>query len=148
MLIAGTLKNMRGNVKSVYVGGSMAALEECEQRARALEARGWRVTSTWHRRSESGQSYAQIAERDLVELVVAGHVTICGDTPSSSGGWHTELGLAVSLGKHVTVIGEHGARNVFSHLPGVQRFPTWSAYLDSLDDSDRTVWLVTESGRQ
>jgi hypothetical protein len=126
----------------------MSAVAECEERARMLEARGWRVTSTWHRRSESGQSYAQIAERDLAELVVGGHVVVCGDTASSSGGWHTALGLAVSMGKSVVVIGEHGAKNVFSHLPGVQRFATWADYLDSVDDSDRTVWLVTESGRQ
>jgi hypothetical protein len=84
-------------------------------------------------------SYATIAERDLVELVLAGYVVINGDTPSSSGGWHTELGLAVSLGKHVTVIGEHGARNVFAHLPGVRRFETWADYLAHLDTKSATV---------
>ena len=53
--------------------------------------------------------------------------------------------MALSLGKTVAVIGEYGARNVFAHLPGVERYATFDDYLNALDDqSTFRVAMVDE----
>lgn len=118
---------------TVYVAGSMAARVECEHRAQSLEARDYRVVSSWHRRDESDETYEDIGSQDMLEILRATHVVVCGDTPSSTGGYHVECGIALALGKDVVVIGEWGERCVFAHVPGVRRYATWEQYLVVLD---------------
>jgi len=123
-----------------YVAGSMNALWVCESRACNLEARGFRVVSTWHgRRDEGKQTFAEIGATDMLEILRATHVVINGDTPSSTGGYAVECGIALALGKDVTVIGEWGENNVFAHVPGVRRYASWSTYLAVLDAEVRSI---------
>lgn len=61
----------------------------------------------------------QSAEHDYQDLKSADVVLISTMVPSTNGGRHTELGLALGLGKRVIMVGGY-EENCFQWLPGVE----------------------------
>lgn len=89
-----------------------------------------------HVRTEglSPQAAAPLREKfalDDFEDVLAADILIAFTevprTSNSRGGRHVELGIALGAGIPVVVIGPR--ENVFCHLPQVQHFETWEAFL-------------------
>lgn len=83
-----------------------------------------------------------VANSDIVicfsEDLSAGSFPLTDNT----GGRHVELGMALSLGKMVLLVGPR--ENVFHYLPEVQQFDTFELALKYL----KVLWLVPDLGQQ
>lgn len=102
--------------------------------ARQLESVNCRVTSRWLYQadhlealplpSDNPREYAIVDYSDLLD---ADNVIVFTGTPSSTGGYHVELGIALQAGKRVFIIGPR--TNVFHYLiPDTQVYQTWDVF--------------------
>lgn len=117
---------------------------------------GWTVTSGWIDKTEpnpickddladvsvtappemiaaSAETYRRAqacALENMDDLFRASTVIIFTRQPSTSGGYHTELGMALASQKRIILIGPR--ENVFQALPAIQRFDNFQ---------DFTEWL-------
>jgi hypothetical protein len=108
---------------------------------RPLHAAGHSVTSRW----VSADSAEPVLDaNDLATDISAGIipgtecledikqadvVAVFTDAPSSTGGYHVELGYALGLGKRIEIVGP--ALNVFHALPQITRHATVADFLQA-----------------
>jgi hypothetical protein len=85
-------------------------------------------------RFESAQAPAPLREKfatdDRDDVLAASLLVAFTEVPRTSnsrGGRHVELGIAIGAGIPVVVIGPR--ENVFCHLPEVEHYDTWDAFL-------------------
>ena len=108
----------------IYVAASMPAQVKAMRLALELIDSGFLVTSRWLRKDFSDKpdqyerwhdycNYEELwGEQDLEDLAAADTLVILADSPSSSGGYHVELGFFLGAGKtNVVVVGDRP--NVF-----------------------------------
>lgn len=113
-----------------------------------LHAAGHEVTSRWIL-YDCGDSV--LGAEELAQDLAAGEipgtecledikraeaVVILTDAPSSTGGYHVELGYALGLNKSIEVVGP--ALNVFHSLPTFKRYPTIADFV--------RAWSVSPEG--
>lgn len=96
------------------------------------------VTSTWcdeppmvnndprnaprEMRTRGNEDFLDIEQSDMVAVITT--------TPSTSGGLHTELGIALALGKRVMLVGP--MLNVFHYMNRIEQFPDVDTFVDRL----------------
>ena len=125
---------------AVYVAARFSARERLlKQVVEPLERAGHTVTSRWMREPEGSNVLNQetltdnpyIGEKAAMEcqedIIGADAVAIFTHEASSTGGYHTELGIALGLDKRVDVIGP--LPNVFYTLPHIIRHEGIEAFL-------------------
>ena len=119
----------------VYLASRFARRNELAQLKNELNEAGATVTSTWldsegpltERELTSTGRAAAAAQRDLADIADA-DVFIAFTEPRSSsqgrGGRHTELGVALALGKRVVIVGPR--EHIFHCLDSIECFPSWA----------------------
>ena len=115
----------------VYLAASFPRLREMRERRADLEKRGHTVTSRWldHDPDTNYENIPEHAQQRRAwedwEDVRASNcfIMFTESPPLSRGGRHTELGLALGLGKQVVIIGPK--ENVFHHLLCIRHFDRW-----------------------
>jgi nucleoside 2-deoxyribosyltransferase len=128
-----------------YLASRFSRKDEIEHYARLLREDGHEVTSRWHTPGHQlGPAANEIEFRlrgteDLEDVRRADAVIVhTGDVDpatgaSTRGGYHTEVGIALGLGKPIALVGEK--LNVFHYIPGVVRY-----------DFFQDVWRAIEEG--
>jgi hypothetical protein len=71
------------------------------------------------------------ANEDLLDIERSEIVAVFTDVPSTTGGLHVELGLALALGKRIIVVGPR--RNVFHYLNVVEHYPDVESFVYRLE---------------
>lgn len=95
----------------IYLAGSWAARKELQEMRDKLIAADIEVTSRWLDwpgplpGETKADEWRRSALWDLADIDKAEAVLIVTTTPSTHGGFHTELGYAMGSGKPVAVIG-------------------------------------------
>jgi hypothetical protein len=139
--------------KQIYLASRFARRDEMRAIALDLERAGFAVTSRWLESPASLTSDdldpeglgGRLAVMDFEDLKVA---DLCiafteeeEQTSRGRGGRHTELGMAIGLGKEVMIVGPR--EHVFHALPTIRQFPNWEAARESLErdaqDSSRLI---------
>ncbi len=120
----------------IYVAASFPRRDEARLLGLALEDAGHEITSGWMMlkgKSYFGDDWAGEVEavRDLQDVRDCDVlVSITGDT-ESHGGRHSELGIALALGKRIIIVGPK--EQVFHHHPHVEEVSGTSDVLESLE---------------
>jgi hypothetical protein len=137
---------------NIYIAASYGRRKEMLKHANELEAVGHRVTSRWLRgkfehedeafddgdnaaRLRIGQPHALKDIEDIYKADVLVLFPCVGQSPSSRGGRHFEMGFAYGLRMQCHVIGHR--ENVFCTLPDVRFHESWQDFL---------VWLGNQNG--
>jgi hypothetical protein len=149
--------------RNIYVAAPITDTAPALRLAMSLQDAGFTVTSSWLRHDfsdkpdissildrlkresttldmdekrmwEAWKSYEkEWGERDLTDVLRSDTIIILADRPSTSGGYHVELGLALGTGKNVIAVG--GRPNVFF----------WTDQVRYTNDTNLLVdWLVQQ----
>lgn len=129
-----------------YLAARFSAQAEMRDVREFLHAAGHEVTSSWidEPTTETGPDGItpeimntdpdrcwRFAAADIEDLRAADVVVVFTEAgPSTTGGRHVELGLAIGTRKHVVVVGPR--ENIFQTLPAVRHYP------------DRLQWIAAE----
>jgi hypothetical protein len=131
--------------KAVYVAASLLNQAAATQLADQLIAAGFTCTSRWLRRDFSKKPTKddwrarvaleeEMGRIDVEDVLSADTLIILANQPSSSGGYHVELGLFLGAGKtNAIVVGER--RNVFYWTEHVRFTHSVDGLVEWLKDS-------------
>lgn len=137
--------------KKVYVGASFDAKEQAKEIAQHVMSKGCVVTSSWlffeNYEGMTGEELNKcIKSMDVAGVVEADELILFTDVPSTKGGFHTELGIALGWNaasevefnatatdgplflppKRIVTVGENPAPSGFFHevtnYPTIQNF--------------------------
>lgn len=120
---------------NVYLAARYARRAELRAYAKELEAAGAAITCRWLFAEASslldkqlapekrGGQVAAIDFEDVQRADICLAFTESGDGPVGRGGRHTELGIALALGRRVVVIGPR--EHVFHCLPQIEHYENW-----------------------
>lgn len=125
----------------IYIAARFSRRPEANQLAQELKALGHTVTSRWvkpdadHVLPTGLSAQAADAERQRFALEDLEDVAECNwcvslmEEPrnNSRGGRHVEFGIAVGMGKKLSVIGPR--ETVFHHLPAVEHFDNVESFI-------------------
>lgn len=127
---------------SVYIAARFSQRAQLSQVvALPLIKAGFAITSRWLELPEDSsplgpdevQQHPQLAavhaQECLEDIEVADRVVLFTDHPSSTGGFHVELGFALRSGKEVYVVGP--PLNIFMMLPSVTRYADVGTFLQA-----------------
>lgn len=99
---------------------------------------GYKVQARWLDQSGQGldkdlinnnpELAAEYAMIDVSDIMSSNSVLLFTDEPSTTGGRHVELGLAIAFGKHVLVVGP--LENIFQTVLGITHLPDFQAFTD------------------
>ena len=131
-------------MSAIYIAARFSRRPECNALAHKLQALGHTITSRWVRPGDdqvipTGTSaQAADAERrrfameDVEDVLACNWMISLMEEPRSNtrGGRHIEFGMALGLGKRLTIIGPR--ETVFHHLDAVEHFDSVEAFLESL----------------
>lgn len=147
-----------GTVK-IYLACRFDKQEEMLGAADVLRALGHEITSRWidmdtaivgpkghapDRMNADPSSCAPQAAYDVEDVLAADVVvvfTIYG--PSSTGGRHVELGIALGAGKRVVLVGPR--ENIFQTLSDIEHYPSWASFVLSLTTPRRILESRSEA---
>jgi len=129
---------------SIYLAARFSRRHECHELAKILQAQGHTITSRWVMPEadhviEVGQSkQAEDMERrrfameDCVDVRACDWMISLMQEPrdNSRGGRHIEFGMALGLGKRLTIIGPR--ETVFHHLDEVEHFNCVEDFLKAI----------------
>ena len=131
-------------MEKVYIAARFSRRHECHALGKQLQSIGHTITSRWIKPGDdhvipSGQSErAADAERRRFAMEDCDDVRACDwmislmqePRDNSRGGRHIEFGMALGLGKRLTIIGPK--ETVFHHLDCVEHFETSDQFLSAL----------------
>jgi nucleoside 2-deoxyribosyltransferase len=130
----------------VYIAARYARRDELKDFARELQDAGASIACRWlyadggalldddlSPQSRAGK-LAAIDFEDVQSADICLAFTEPGENPSGRGGRHTELGIALALGRRVILIGPR--EHVFHCLPQIEHYETWEAARRSLGVGD------------
>ena len=115
----------------IYLAARYGRRAELQERADDLT--GHQVTARWLLGLHEGLSKTVCASDDMEDLAAAGTLILFGESPSTgyySGGQMVEFGLALAQGKRIIICGPR--ENVFTYLPQVEQYDTWTEVLEKL----------------
>lgn len=127
--------------KKIFVSAATNNQHQALQVAMRLMKLGFEVTARWlefdfneensNPRREDGLN-VEWGKKDLDDLIAADTLLVLANTPSTSGGYHVELGYFLGSGKNIVVFGER--RNVFFWTEAVRFTPNLDAAVEFLQD--------------
>lgn len=110
----------------IYIAGSWSARKQLREYAERLKAAGHIITADWLYSAEPEGAWpdegAEIAKRDLKAIDGSTLVLVSTKHPSTSGGYHTEMGYALGKYQQVWTVGPR--YNGFQYL-AKRHFETW-----------------------
>ena len=123
-------------MSKMYFSGSFDARETIQAHAKEFVDRSYgTVTSNWLLEPEvrvidDGREDWVLrarANEDRIDVERSDAVIVFTDTPSTTGGRHVEVGIALAHRIPVFVIGPR--ENVFHYPSDVRQYPTWESFL-------------------
>lgn len=129
-----------------YLAARFGRREELCGYAESLKHKGYGVTSRWltqHQKADlnvisySPQERQMFALHDYEDVLRANRLIAFTEDPAENvpggrrGGRHVELGIALTAGKHVYVVGHK--ENVFCHLPSIMFYATFKDLYETLE---------------
>lgn len=105
----------------------------------ALQERGHIVTSRWLE-SKDGDDATESADMDWADIRRSDVVAIFVDVPSTSGGLHTELGIALQAEKDIIAVGDTSNLSVFFSLPEVSHCAGLEDFLHLMTQMKEFAW--------
>jgi hypothetical protein len=125
-------------VMRIYIASRWSRIREMKAYANRLHDLGHQVVSSWIFRTEPNvedlntPEAGQVAGQDLLDVLRSDCVLLFAETPRTPtrAGRMVELGIGIGTNKRLICIG--GKENVFTSLPQVEHFETFSeldAYL-------------------
>lgn len=129
-----------------YLASRFSRKDEIENYAELLRADGHEVTSRWHTPGHqlgpaaNATEFQQRGTEDLEDVRRADAIIVhTGDVDpvtgaSTRGGYHTEVGIALGLGKPIALAGEK--LNVFHYIPGVVQYESFFHVWEAIDEGD------------
>tara|TARA_Y100000310_G_scaffold315082_1_gene365235 strand:+ start:1089 stop:1481 length:393 start_codon:yes stop_codon:yes gene_type:complete len=122
-------------MSKVYFSGSFDDRQQIKAYANEFVSRQFgTVTSNWLRepevRVEDGREEWVLrarANEDRIDVERSDTVIVFTDTPSTTGGRHVEVGIALAHRIPVFIIGPR--ENVFHYPSDVRQYPTWDDFL-------------------
>jgi hypothetical protein len=147
----------------VYLAARFSRRHECHALAKALQAKGYQITSRWVKpeadhvlptgisAQAADDERRRFATEDVADVQAASWTISLMEEPRSNtrGGRHIEFGIALALGHRLTIIGPR--ETVFHHLPQVEHFDTIEQFTEVLstpadgiavEEGWRTSWWV------
>lgn len=126
---------------AIYLAAAFNRKEEMRAHRYVLQEMGYKVTSNWIDQIgldtfgpsgsiEDLHTASDRAIQDLSDILRSDMFFMFTDTPSTTGGRHTELGIAIALNKLITVIGPR--ENVFQALATHAWYPSWEEALRAI----------------
>jgi hypothetical protein len=121
--------------KRIYLAARFARRDQLTAVARELEAAGAELTSRWLTTTpgplagdelDPNSLGGQMALMDLDDVQAADVCIAFTESPGGAqgrGGRHTELGIAIALGRRIILVGPR--EHVFHCLPDIEQFDTW-----------------------
>lgn len=110
----------------IYLAARFALKDKMREYADVLKEDGFEITSTWNYGGEDDLTMSEIAKLDETDVERA-DILVCFSEPFGSantgGGRHTEVGMALALGKTVIICGP--LEQVFHWHPDVINFPSF-----------------------
>ncbi len=120
----------------IYIAARFSKRPECNQLARYLKGFGHEITSRWvlpdsdhvvptgMSRKAADSERRRFAIEDVEDVIGCDWMISLMEEPRSNsrGGRHVEFGIALGLGKKLTIIGPR--ETVFHHLDCVEHFET------------------------
>lgn len=131
---------------NIYLAARFSRRPECNALAQILKRHGHVITSRWvkpdcdHVMPTGLSAQAEDSERrrfameDIDDVLACDWMISLMEEPRSNtrGGRHIEFGMAVALGKRLTIIGPR--ETVFHHIDAVQHFATTDDFVASLGE--------------
>jgi len=119
----------------VYIGASFPRQKEAQLLALRLSPIV-EIVSTWHRDDlkavpRDGEECFHRVMRDLSQVKDSDLVIIFIGDELTGGGRHTELGIAIGMGKNIAIIGEYDS-NPFELLPYLHPFSSADSFVKEL----------------
>ena len=122
--------------ESIYIAARFSRRPEANELAHWLQARGHRITSRWVKpetdhvlptgmsQQAADSERERFAREDVSDILDCTRMISLMEEPRSNGrgGRHVEFGIALALGRKLTIIGPR--ETVFHHLPEVEHFAT------------------------
>lgn len=101
----------------IYVGGSSEELVQIRLIMKILQLRGHTITFDWTQCfSWKSPDLTENARLDLEAIREADLVLLVFERNRNYQGTHTEMGIALALGKEVIILGPKADKNIFSRL--------------------------------
>jgi hypothetical protein len=135
-------------MRRIYLAASWSVRGQMLVRQRELRQMGHYVTSTWldddtaavepgpDPNCDDPERAAGCARADAADLMLADLVIMSTDVPSTTGGFHVELGLALAAEKEIILVGPR--LNIFHYLPTIQHYDSWTEVLTYLGSINAT----------
>lgn len=119
----------------IYIAASFDDRERIALVAERLSRQGHQITSTWifqevANANDNPEKAPIFAWRDMTEVEAADVLIIDTTLPSTGGGRHVELGLAIAWKKKIYLVGHR--ENIFYHHPLVRHMSTFDHVADVL----------------
>jgi hypothetical protein len=145
-------------VKKIYLAARFSAQQEMQGVRDVLTAVGFEITSSWiDHVSASGvngitvkeinaepERCGQAAAGDMADVLAADTLILFTEWPSTTGGRHVELGIALGAGKRVIIVGD--LENIFQALPQVEHYPDWPSLATALADGPQEAAPCSSCG--
>lgn len=128
--------------RKIYIAARYARREELIPLAQQLEQAGAAITCRWLfadggslagedlSPAERGGQLAKMDFEDVQQADICLAFTEPSDNPAGRGGRHTELGIALALGRRVVLVGPR--EHVFHCLPQIEHYENWETARQSL----------------
>lgn len=129
----------------IYIAARFSKRPEANQLAHLLQSFGHTITSRWVKPDSdhvtptglsvqaADKERQRFAQEDLEDVIACDWCISLMEEPRSNsrGGRHVEFGIALGLGKLLTIIGPR--ETVFHHLPRIAHFNNMGAFASSLN---------------
>jgi nucleoside 2-deoxyribosyltransferase len=130
-------------MSAIYIAARFSRRHECHALAKLLQMRGHSITSRWVKPGDdhviptgtsdqaADSERRRFAMEDVDDVLACDWMISLMEEPRSNGrgGRHIEFGIALGLGKRLTIIGPR--ETVFHHLDQIEQFDTVEAFLKS-----------------
>jgi hypothetical protein len=144
-------------MKKIYLAARYSAQQKMRGVRDVLTGLGFEVTSSWIDVDDHGvdgigpdemntdpERCAPHAQLDVGDVLRADTVIVFTQWPSSTGGRHVELGIALGAEKKVIVVGRR--ENIFQTLPQIDWYPDWSQLAMALADGPQEALPCSSCG--
>jgi nucleoside 2-deoxyribosyltransferase len=130
-------------MSAIYLASRFSRRHECHALAKLLQMRGHTITSRWVKPGDdhviptgtsdqaADSERRRFAMEDVDDVLACDWMISLMEEPRSNsrGGRHIEFGIALGLGKRLSIIGPR--ETVFHHLDHIEQFDTVEAFLKS-----------------
>lgn len=137
----------------IYLAATFSRAEEMREYREQLAKEGHSVRARWIDSHEKmfgvmkseevmrhPEKARQSAQEDIADILTCDIVILFTDMPSTTGGRHTEFGMALAFGKKIVIVGQR--ENIFQAAKGISQYNTWEDMIKMVRraNASRKTW--------